>query len=359
MQINNFFPRSKQLTLATSILLASCLHTATIFAVQLEPGDIVVTGFESTLPDGNGSNPAMFLIDPTTGNRTIISDNTHGTGPAFTADYGVTIDSQGDLLVADAGANTSGNGTIRVDPVTGNRTVVSSTTGLKLAVDGNRILASGGTRLASIDLLTGIATVVSGNGVGTGPALSDLAGILTSGQNAIVADFSTSTILNIDLSTGDRSIVSGAGVGGGHTLLNPNELRFEKGGNLLVASAFGVLSVNPLTGDRTLLSGSGVGTGPQFTSPFLTGLGIAADGTVLVLQSDTNGTDPTNNVVFAIDPLTGNRTILSDPTHGTGPDFFLPGGMLVVPTVPEPSTIVLAALAALLVILVRRGAAHS
>jgi hypothetical protein len=61
-----------------------------------------------------------------------------------------------------------------------------------------------------------------------------------------------------------------------------------------------------------------------------------------ILMSDAN-----LNALLQIDPVTGDRTILSDATHGTGPAFTVPVGVFVVPNVPEPSTIVLAALGAI------------
>jgi hypothetical protein len=55
-----------------------------------------------------------------------------------------------------------------------------------------------------------------------------------------------------------------------------------------------------------------------------------------------------------VDPVTGNRTILSDATHGTGPNFVnLVGDIAEFAPVPEPSTLVLLSTAAVLGLSVR------
>jgi hypothetical protein len=66
-----------------------------------------------------------------------------------------------------------------------------------------------------------------------------------------------------------------------------------------------------------------------------------------IVLSDTNaGTAvfPSSHIdmILSIDPVTGNRTILSDSTHGSGPNFYAVYGLAIMQNVPEPSTFVLA-----------------
>src|SRR5262245_18462185 len=87
-------------------------------AAPLVPGDLVMAA-----GIGSAGDAGLIIVDPTTGNRTIISDNTHGTGPDFTSASGVSFASDGSILVM-------GNEEIfRVDPATGNRTIISSNSG--------------------------------------------------------------------------------------------------------------------------------------------------------------------------------------------------------------------------------------
>jgi hypothetical protein len=72
------------------------------------------------------------------------------------------------------------------------------------------------------------------------------------------------------------------------------------------------------------------------------GIGVGADGQIIVTNFFNAGPPlPFPSQVLSVDPLTGNRTILSDATHGMGPTFVYAAGVYIV---PEPSTIVLAAL---------------
>ncbi|HEY4312937.1 MAG TPA: PEP-CTERM sorting domain-containing protein [Pirellulales bacterium] len=61
--------------------------------------------------------------------------------------------------------------------------------------------------------------------------------------------------------------------------------------------------------------------------------------------------------MLEVKPTTGNRTIASDATRGFGPwGTYVKGptAVVVVPNVPEPSTVVLAALVGLKLLIGRR-----
>jgi hypothetical protein len=337
-----------------SVSMPICAHAA-----GLNPGDIVIGQLA-----GTSANPdAMLLrVDPVTGDRTIISDNSVGTGPSFNPsgamaaiDY-LSWQSDGSILATESGL-TPGTGTafgeiFRVDPATGDRTLITTlptsapTDSAYFAARqfGNRILATAPGELLSIDPTTGISTIVSGSSVGTGPSLTHPFGFVVSGTNVIVADTALG-IVNIDTLTGNRTILSGLGVGAGPTLTSPADVAFDPLGNLLATttdlSTHALLRIDPITGDRTIVSSQSVGTGP--TSAISIHLSLNQSGSIF--------TTTFPSAVFQIDPLTGNRTLLASATQGTGPwgsnlDTSN-NGILVVPNVPEPSTLVLAALGGL------------
>ena len=109
---------------------------------------------------------------------------------------------------------------------------------------------------------------------------------------------------------------------------------------------------------RVLVSSNSLGTGPLFPTRDpnggLFGLAMAADGTILLNEREAAG-------VWAVDPVTGNRTIVSDATHGTGPLLVLdyaPGGIAVVPA-PEPTTFLLAAIGGLALAVLTRQRVRS
>jgi PEP-CTERM motif len=128
---------------------------------------------------------------------------------------------------------------------------------------------------------------------------------------------------------------------------NPVGVAISNGGQILLSSEFnggastvsGVFLFDPQTATYSLVSGGSVGTGPPMSNTGPTGIATEADGTILLNEA-------TLNAVFSIDPTTGNRTILSDATHGSGPTITGPLGILVVPNVPEPSSIALLAIGA-------------
>src|SRR5262249_32904949 len=155
---------------------------------------IVVGASLSTAVDGY--NHALIRIDPVTGDRTIISDDAVGSGPSFnfpapTAGgimWSVHYEADGSLLVAEngSGSSVSDSRVIRVDPATGNRTLISSAgfngatqtgspgvfTGLYYdARDfGSNILVAGQDQeFALVDPTTGARTLYPVGG-GTGPA---------------------------------------------------------------------------------------------------------------------------------------------------------------------------------------------
>jgi len=76
-----------------------------------------------------------------------------------------------------------------------------------------------------------------------------------------------------------------------------------------------VFRVDPVTGDRTILSDVNTGSGPGFGNPI--GIAVEAAGSLVVV-------DFVLGAVFRVDPVTGNRTILSDASTGSGPGFGSP-----------------------------------
>jgi hypothetical protein len=88
------------------------------------PWDIVVS------PNGDiyvvDNDAKLVRIDPVTGTRTLISKNTKPVGgPDFVWPWGLTVAPDGAILVSDKQAFGGSGGIIRVDPVTGIRTTVS------------------------------------------------------------------------------------------------------------------------------------------------------------------------------------------------------------------------------------------
>jgi len=230
----------------------------------------------------------------------------------------------GDLLVIDRVA-----GILRIDPASGDRTVVTSNdvgsglklTGAEVALDADGSILVGDDHyrvLFRVDPQTGDRTIVSGLSIGTGVDFIQPLGIAVEPDGGIlVGDRVLGALIHVDPLTGNRTIVSGCfrstcpfSVGAGPDLLAPRDIAFDANGNVVAPDDFfvNVLRFDRMTGDREILSGfvpgtpDMVGTGAGMTS--LTGIAVEASGTLLVV-------DPERHTLLRIDPASGERTILS------------------------------------------------
>ena len=337
--------------LAAFLSAILALSSSLSLAAALEPGDIVIT---TQIGPAANNDFGLVVVDPTTGNRTILSDNSTGTGPDFTNPTGVAIEPDGDVIVSNLGSSTI----FRVDPATGDRTIVSSSavgsgpafsTPYDLVEANGTIFVSNGTggNVLAVDPVTGNRSVFSGQSVGTGKQFFEPIGVTMQGQNLVVADYANQ-LFQVDLATGNRV----------NFFQYPNDQNtpeFSMGvainsvGKMLLSGGAGGAAINAVPGvflfdqktaTYSLVSGGTVGTGPTMGNSGPTGIATEANGTILLNEVALDA-------VLSIDPNTGNRTILSDATHGTGPGFSTPNGIAVVPNVPEPSSIALLAIGAI------------
>ncbi|HVU87160.1 MAG TPA: PEP-CTERM sorting domain-containing protein [Pirellulales bacterium] len=347
-------------------IFVGCVIVPVANGVTLQPGDVVVA---ANLGTSGNPDYALLEVNPTTGNRTVISDNTTGDGPSL--NYGpkgsttlsayVSYEPGGSLLVTLESVNGVDllSAIMRIDPSTGDRTLISdsvansgSSIGPYTAARdfGNSILVTGNQGMALIDPATGNRTAFS---------TFEGAGFAVSGSNIYAAATLTTLggIYNINAMTGVPTLVSGQGVGAGPSFGETTDVALNSAGNLFTTdNGPSLVEVNPVTGDRTIISssvaGNPVGSGPALGLALTLAVGL--DGSIFT--PSTIDLTTATSAILSVDPLTGNRTILSDSTHGTGPAFnlLLASGITVVPNVPEPSTLALAALGGLLLVAWRR-----
>ena len=197
-----------------------------------------------------------------------------------------------------------------------------------------------------VDPQTGAATVVSSDAVGGGPLLLFPDDIAVEAGGSLVVTVpagNASSLLRVDPSTGDRSVVSDAVTGAGVPLYAPRSVAVGADGALLVSEAADdparedrVQRVDAATGDRTIIANPTTGTGPVLGFP--TGIAVEPGGDAVV-------TDLVLDAVVRVDPATGNRTSVADATTGHGPALTramaidaAPDGRLVVAEVPFDPT---------------------
>ena len=271
-----------------------------------------------------GDSSVIYKIELATGNRTIISssnsDTLTGTGQRLSSVYSISID-----LVNNQLYILNLNALIRVDLTTGDRTVVSNasigsgtafTKAPSLTIDLDSKIAwfvdYGINAVFQVDLITGDRTILSDVTYGTGPTLVEPFGIVkdTVNNRLIVADGSSLVAVNID--TGDRSVLSND-VNNGPLMRGVREISLDASRNraLVITNSASnstpeILAVDLTTGDRTAVSQPGIlGTGPGFRG----GYGIAVDwdnNRVFVVEGG-DGTSALYNVSLQ----TGDRVILS------------------------------------------------
>lgn len=337
------------------------------------------------------SNFASFEITQTdlaNGDRAIASSTLRGYGPPLGGPEGIALARDGSLLVA----NPFEVNLLRMDPVTGDREIVSgcldatctASVGagsrffqprfVALDAAGQLLVADRSTpgvyAIVRVNPVTGDRTLVSGctNAtctpvVGAGPAIGRLFGIAVEASGSIVVADGLA-VYRIDRTSGDRTILSGcpnaactAPVGTGPAFGEPVDMVVDASGALFVTyqiegSVFGALRrVDPVTGARTLISGCQElacttvrGSGPRFQNLF--GIAFAADGNLLVTDSELDA-------VLRVHPVNGGRTLLAGCANagcstatGSGPAFAEPLDIAVIPE-PAPSAGALVAIGAL------------
>lgn len=340
---------------------------------------------------GTAQLGALFTVNPSTGTRALLSDfgsssqGVTGVDPDGVAwAPAILLGPPAAVLVTDGSAGTNGLGALfSVDPSTGNRTLLSDFGNTDQGPQGsypvnitvipgllsNTILvmdAYAGTNgqgaLFSVNQTTGVRTLVSDFGIsaeGTEGVYPDSIALLPSallglGSSYLETDGSGGTnglgaLYDVNPANGNRTLVSDFGDAAQGPVdpdLNsfPNAISIIPGGLLgadplaLITDASAgtndqgeLLSVDPVTGGRKLIS--------DFGNPAEGPLGVDPDGVLWVPSTSTllvvDGSAGTGGLgaVFNVNMTTGNRTLVSDfgnPAEGSVLGSY-PNGIAVVP----------------------------
>ena len=130
---------------------------------------------------------------------------------------------------------------------------------------------------------------------------------------------SVAAVIAVDPQTGVARVVSDAAHGDGIFLITPESVAVTATGDLIVGDATNIAltRVDGRTGNRSLISGPTRGLGPEIQDPI-----------ALALTDDTAvTTDPDLGAVIAVDTATGDRKIISGTDLGSGPKFGVPIGI--------------------------------
>ena len=318
-----------------TVALASPAAGATLF-----PGDLVVA--DVAAPDGG----ALVRIDPVTGARSIISS-----GGEFDLPAAVALEPGGSILVLDLGPTGGQPQVIRVNPASGAQSVLTFGGSLVapagIAVGpGNAIYVTepgdfGGTgSVVRIDPVTGAQSLVA-----TGGSLIDPSGIaVDAAGQLLIADYGdegeTGSVVRVDPATGGQTVVATG------QLVDPYAIAIAPDGSAVVSelgyaklSEPALLRLDPENGILTFISTAG-----QLQDPF----GVAFDSAGNIIVADA---DPAGGRILRVDPVTGEQVVLFEDAE------FVPFGVAVV--VPEPGAALLPGGALLLTLRRRSGPAAS
>jgi hypothetical protein len=269
---------------------------------------------------------AVFQVDPLTGDRIVISgcadvscSTIVGGGDAFGAPSGLARGATQDLNAPFYVTDTINDSLVRIDPTTGQRTVVSS------------------------------------QFVGTGtPFVSPVSVAVKANGDLLFVDEDRLALIEVNALTGNRTVISGCldaecntSVGAGAEMFSaPHDLVIDISGNALVLDSAldAVFQVDVSTGARSQISSWAAVGVPSLAAIENIVLDFADDG-----------------VVFSIDAMTGDRVVVSSSARGRGFDFLGPSILAIASVsapIPEPSTALLIGLGSALGSKRRRGPAR-
>jgi len=271
------------------------------------------------LPDPTISS--VLRVDPATGVRSVVTDSADGQLNPFGNPIAITVrDDAGkeeiDLVAIDLA--TKGNAIIGVDPVSGARGIVADeqvppsfggwfdvalgTVGDLLVLDQSEC-----SQVLSIDPVTGVQTSVASPNPPCFPvAVAEDARSILLVEDTIPAIYRMDAKGNAVVFSGSDFSTSGT-VGAGPLLASPVDIAVARDGAIWVADpivATAVFRIDPSSGDRSLISDATHGSGPLFKTLWAVTTDDA--GRVYLLGADNSVTG-----IWQIEPVTGDRALIS------------------------------------------------
>ncbi|GAB4570269.1 MAG: hypothetical protein Tsb0020_24940 [Haliangiales bacterium] len=324
-------------------------------ALAFDPSDDPATRF-FMLDEGNDT---VYAVDLETGVRTVVAEDRVSPGPDFSVPIAMDLDVDEDgnarLLVADSGLDAflsvaidDGARAVLSNVSLGEGAPITTPAGMFYDArggDAGRVLILEGQDdlLIEVDLATSTRKVIvddEGNPAevfgdpqnispdfeyGLAPQTQDV-------SEVVVADVNKDAVFSVDVASGaivvlsgDKNDGTGDQVGAGDPLVEPRGVIFDPGDGVTPARYLVVdgrddepgalVAIDPETGDRTIISDNDTGAGDiKLGDPVDLTLELGASGPtgrVLVVDSDPD-------VLFAIDLATGDRTVISGAGAGDG-----------------------------------------
>lgn len=304
------------------------------------PLDVVLgpSGTRAYVLDGGsyaGGKEAVFEVDLATGDRSVLSDDTHGTGLNFDLPVSMDLDeARSWLVVTDDGQDA----VFAVDLSTGNRIAIAEITGAheSVAVDaaGDRALVVMDKyrldssddqvvdNILAVDLSAGSVSTLSDPSTnysgGDGPDFKESRSLAIDparGRALLLRKGSSSAndseVMTVGLSLGNRDFLSKLSVGSGPELYNLLDVAVDAAGKRLIAlrGTGEIFQVDMLSGNRSVVADTNLGTATE------------TDGATDLAFDKANGrafVSTNSNDVIMVDLATGNRSVVASDTVGSG-----------------------------------------
>lgn len=263
-------------------------------AVVLNGGDILVVdrGVFPTTSIGDGR---IIRVNPVTGAQTIVSS-----GGLLHDPTNIAIDANGDLILSDQTVGGFYGGVVRVEPTTGVQSTIYAgppfIDPMNLAIEANGdigVVDPTTDRLYRVDPdSAAVTTITLFPGGQTQTAPSGVA--LDSNGDFLVTDFVPKSIFRVDPVTGARTTVSSGGL-----FNTPQGITVDTDGTILVADVSGkaIFRVDPVTGAQTTVSSGGL-------FDILADIAVEPDGNLVVVDFGSGS-------LIRVDPVTGAQTMIA------------------------------------------------
>jgi len=297
----------------------------------LDPWSVAVESNGNLLVLDAG-NRAIYRVNSATGAQSQLT-----AGGLLVDPVDIAIEAGGTILVSDRTLSDTAGGVVRVDPQTGQQSLLASggfftdPRGLSVGPNGDIYVVDpdafgnpGG--LVRVHPQTGQQTAVSSGGLFQDP----WSVAVESSGSILVLDFNTKAIYRINPVNGQQTVLSSGGL-----LVAPADLSVARDGTILVSdltladTAGGIIKVNPVTGAQAVLTAGGLLTDYR-------GLAVAPSGehrVSLVAGQSATGLDFGNQVgALQVTSLTPTATgFIADFNRDLNPaalNLFDEGGVL-------------------------------
>lgn len=165
--------------------------------------------------------------------------------------------------------------------------------------------------IISVNVESGVRSVVSSDSVGSGASLASIKGLATDGTSIFAISASADTLYMIDKANGNRSVLSSSMVGAGEFFSSPvNMVLDDLNDTFYVLENTYILGVDKANGQRVRISGNSTGSGESYVKLKQAQLSSDANYLYVLDHGDSNNIDYSSNKILKVNVNTGDREVI-------------------------------------------------